>query len=195
MALTDEILDVGGATEAAITAYLGGTNFVNSTPVHDATRDMDADNANKWVKLLAELHKRLRPGNLVRYSFDLGTTPVGATTYLPIAGGVTTFYLPFKDASLVGVTAHFATALTAGSATVEACVGTTPCSLTVGLTTAQFYEIARQLPADATSADVWDASAYDNIKARVTTPGGTTWAGSSRLYVDLILSVGEEEDI
>jgi hypothetical protein len=194
MAVSTEILKDGGTSEGALKSFLGGDNHTNSDPVRDDNTDWDANDANNWAKLLAELAARVRKGNLCVLPFYLATTPVGATTAVPVRGSAAAAeILPF-DATLVGISAWFISALTAGSATIQPKLGGGNSDLSLLISSPSQNGIERQVASDRGTNDGTDASAIDLIQCDVITPGGTTWAGSSNLYVNLVFSMGEEED-
>ena len=51
--------------------YLGGDAHENEEPIHDDDTNIDADDWNKIVAGLAEVARRLRPGNIVGIPFEL----------------------------------------------------------------------------------------------------------------------------
>ena len=195
MAITDKILQVGGTTEAAFKSYLGGDNHVNAEPVRDDNKDFDANDHNRIVKLASEMAKRLRPGNLIKIGCELATTSGTASANIPLIGSTNPYDILFKDGRLVGITAWFDSAMTAGTADIYCYkAATTLSTLKVSLSSGLQSGIARQLPEDAAASETFDASAINLINARIVT-SGATWAGASKLHVNLFISIGEEEDI
>jgi len=75
MAVTDSIFATGLSTLAQIKAWMGGDSMLNAEPVHDAERDIDADNWNKILSGLSEVAQRTRKGNLccIQYAFSTGS--------------------------------------------------------------------------------------------------------------------------
>lgn len=195
MSIGDEILlDVG---PGSIKTYLGGDSHENFDEVRNPVYDFNAMDWNKAVKLLQELHNRLRTGNVVLYHFLLTTTPVGATTELKLSGSTTTFALPFKDATIVGMTAAFGSVVTndGGGIQVRAKKDTSVTSMVATFNNGEIVKRVHQLPGDRGVNDLYDASAFSNIKCDVVVPGGVTWGGSDALDAFLYLSIGEEEGI
>jgi hypothetical protein len=197
MGISTSVLKDAGATLALIKTYLGTDEHANEEPVHDDARDLDAVDFNKLVAGLAEVAKRLRPGNLVPVEFELATTPQNTTTAVPLAGSALTKWLAFKDGRVVGITAYFETALSAGQAIVHPKINGTNCALALTIAATAQAGRAYQLPADAAAGDALDASALlgAELECAVTTSGAFACSASSKLRVTLWVSVGEEEAI
>lgn len=195
MSVSTSILDDAGATEALVKAYLGGDEHENAEPIHDDARNIDADDWNKIVAGLSELAKRLRPGNIVAIDFELSSTPGSTTTAVPLCGSALTGWLAFKDATLVGLTARFETALTGGQATIQPEIGGVDSALSLVIASTDQAGRAYQLPGAADAADQIDASALELLEVDVTTDGSFACSGSSKLHVTAFVSIGEEEDI
>jgi len=194
MAITDNILATYGPDEATYKSNLGGDDHVNEEAIYSATEDIDAAKFNKHAKALAELLARLRHGNLLTIPFELSSTPGTATTAVPRMGSTATGWLAHVDGTVVGITAQFDSALSAGSAVVTPKVGGVDCALTLTLGAGVSSGRARQLPSSADATDGIDASELETLAVDVVT-SGATWAGADRLVVDVIISCGEEEGI
>ena len=197
MAVTTSILKDAGATLALIKTYLGTDTHENEEPIHDDARDIDATDWNRIVAGLAEVAKRVRPGNLVPVVFELATTPQGATTAVPLCGSALTAFLALKDATVVGITAYFGSALSAGTAIVQPKINAVNCALHLDLAAAAQAGRAYQLPVDAGATDAIDASALlsAELEVDVITDGSFACSSSTKLHACVWLSVGEEEGI
>jgi hypothetical protein len=193
MSITTDTLKDGGTNEADLLTYLGGDDHINEESIHDPLEDIDAVKINKYAKTLAELSNRARPGNLVYVSFELATTPGSATTPIPRLGSALTKWFAHRDGTLVGITAQFETALTAGTATIEPKIDGTSTAFTLVLSGVQAGR-AQQIPGNADATDKFDASALEALEVDVTT-ASATWAGADKLLVELAVSIGEEEDL
>ncbi len=198
MTITDTILVDAGTSEGAIKGYLGGDNHENLEPVHDDEHDFDAVDFNKMVKGMAEVVKRIRPGNLFPVAFELASV-LGNTPNQPaqISGWVLQqTMLMFKDATLIGITAHYSSPVTNGTLTVEPQLAGADSVLQAVLSVTNPSNIrAHQLPATAaTAGDEIDASAYETVGVYITTDA--TFAPTvGRINGHLWFSIGEEEDI
>jgi hypothetical protein len=194
MAVSTSILDDAGATLALIKTYLGGDEHANEEPIHDDARDIDATDFNRIAAGLAEVAKRLRPGNIVGIPFELTGLAASATAQA-ILGGASdkTVQRLFKDGTLVGITAELDTAITSGTLTVQPQIATANTALSLVLNDAAQQKRAYQLVADAGAADVCDAGDLDAIEVDITTASLDPDGGD--VHGMLWFSVGEEESL
>ena len=191
---TFDIFDAANTTDALVRTGLGGADHTNAEPVHDDAEDFDAEDCNNFVRALAALARRTRPGNLVNIAFELSTTPGTATTAIPLMGSALAAWLAHVDGTLVGITGRFETALTAGTAVIEPKIAGVATTFTAAFAALGQKVRARQLPGAAAAADIIDAGDLDELTVEVTT-NGATWAGADKLNVFLTVSCGEEEAV
>lgn len=194
MAVATSILDDAGATLALIKTYLGEDNRENEEPVHDPVTELGADEWNKLVAGVAELAKRLRPGNLVAVPFEL-TGLAGSATAQAVLCGTTdkTVQRLFKDGTLVGITAEHSAAIVGGTLTVQPQIDGADTALSLELNSGVQVQRAHQLVADADPADVYDAGNKDSIEVDITTASLNPTGGD--VHGLLWFNVGEEEDV
>lgn len=189
MAVLTSIYGATLDTLAKIKTYVGGDEHVNKLPVHDPTRDIDADVYNLVKAGLAEVANRTRKGNLVCYEFYVFDATANTTAPLrpsPDTGRFTVA-APF-DGSVVALVATCENARTAGSATMTWQIGGTnqTLSVTIDATNTQYVR-AVQLPGVETfsALDLLGVeAARDALWAAGTTPS---------IWAELYVSFGEEE--
>lgn len=192
MTVSTSIFGASLTSLALAKTYLGEDTHTNEEPVHDDDTNIDADDWNKIVAGLAEVARRLRPGNLVTIPFELTSLSASATASAILGGSSdkTTQRL-FKDGTLVGITAEYDSAITSGTLTVQPQIDTANTALSLELNST--YQIRRtyQLVADADATDICDAGDYDEVEVDITTASLNPASGD--VHGLLWFSVGEEE--
>jgi hypothetical protein len=192
MGVTTSIYDAARTTAALIKSYLGGDERVDSEPIHDLTRDIDAGSWNVIVSGLAEVAKRTRPGNLVRLPFYIASATASLSASQLQAFGpdaARTSVAAWLGGSIVGIVARCENALTAGTATLTASVGGVAGTFSAALSSAAQIGRARQLPGVQTFN--WG----DLLGLQLTTDGSFAAGSTPSIWGDLIVSYGEEEAV
>jgi len=190
MAVTESIFATGLSTLAQIKAWMGGDSMLNSEPVHDVERDIDADNWNMILSGLSEVARRVRKGNLCCVQYRITSLSAGATAQLerPDTAGQGYLAAPWGG-SLVAISASLGSAVSAGTVTVLLREGAVDLTLEAELTVGETRETARQLP----GVDTFSADGL--ITCLVETDASFTAAGGTELVDDAWFSFGEEEDV
>lgn len=124
MTITTSIFDVALTTDALIRAYLGGDGKVNEEPVHDSTKDIDADDWNTIVAGLAEAVTKIKTSSTYFVTATSEATinaAFGQLLHVNAPGGGSIVTLPTATASDINkrIAIKCATG-SAGSVTVDA---------------------------------------------------------------------------
>jgi hypothetical protein len=179
------------ATLATLKTYLGGDGMVNSEPVHDVTRDLDATLWNKIVAGLAEVALRLRPGNLVALMWSQANVTAGQTDVELARGSAGDAALKRFVAPAPGAVTHLSArvenARTGGTLTVKWTKnGEVQANLPLvinGTNTQAHYVV--QLPSVAEAAFV----AGDQLGIAITTDGSWAAGSTPSLEVDMLVAL------
>jgi len=117
MSVSGSIFDASRISEALIQTYLGGVDKVNVETIHDATKDIDAQAHNDIVGGLAEVAKRTRHGQLVKFGFRIENALASQTGIQLDTGpdAVRKLQMACWNGSIVGLAAHVENARTAGT--------------------------------------------------------------------------------
>lgn len=195
MAVSESIFQAANSTLLSIKNWLGGDEKQNAEPVHSTVYDIDADDHNKRASGTAEIAKRIRPGNPVRYRFHVANLAASLTdSQLADPGDAAILgAAAWLDYSVVGISYYMENAQTAGALTVNWSIGGTKQQAGTFEATGASGQTGRaqQLPGTAGST----GSNGDVLGVQVTTDGSFAAGATPSLVVDLLVSYGEEEDI
>lgn len=192
MTVSTSIFGADLTSLALAKTYLGGDAHENEEPIHDDDTNIDADDWNKIVAGLAEVARRLRPGNIVGIPFELTGLAASATAAAKLCGSAAkTIERLFKDGTLVGITAEHSAAIVSGTLKVQPQIDTANTTLTLTLSSTAQIARAHQLVAAAAAADVCDASDLDEIEVDITTASLNPDGGD--VHGMLWFSIGEAE--
>ena len=193
MSVTESIFDAARNTETLIRSWLGGDEKINATPVHDETKNIDADEWNNLVAGVSEVAFRLRKGNIHVVKFYIANATAGLTNqelqiFGPDASRLTERQL--FDASVVGIVAECENAITANDATVVPYLnGVASSNLEVVLDSSNQYARDYQLP------NLEGVDALETIGCKLTTHASFAAGTTPSIWVDVYLSLGEEEEL
>lgn len=207
MAVLTSIYQAANSTLALLKTYLGGAtsdSFLNEETVHDTQRDVDADVFNRILAGLGENALRTRPGNLIVQPFSIqsltsGQTDLRLTKVSDAVDPGAVHWIAWRGASIVGATVKLQNNVSAGGANacvVEVRSATPPAAmakltnlpqLILDDTTTVRRNRVNQLPGVDTVLGL------DEVDVVVTTDAAFAAGATPTLWVDVYISIGEEE--
>ena len=193
MGVSTSIFDAARTTLALVKTYLGGDEMENQEPIHDATKDLDADNWNKIAAGLSEVAVRIRKGNLACLRYYIANATAGLTSsQLQVFGpdaNRDSVIAPY-DGSFIALALHCENARTAGTATAEVSIGGVAGTLSTVIDDdpTQFAR-SYQLPG------IEEFTALDELGVHLTTDGSWAAGSTPSIWADLWISLGEEEEV
>ena len=193
MSVTESIFDAARTTRALIKTWLGGDEKANKTTVHNTTQNVDADDWNKKVSGLAEVAMRIRKGNIYVVEFYIANATAGLSSQdLQVFGPDAdrdSVVMPF-GASVVACVAKCENAITANNATITPVINGTP-STTLPVT----LDVSNQSAREYQLPGIEELAALEEIGCQISTHASFAAGTTPSIWVGIVLSVGEEEEI